>query len=112
MILTSEILDEIKDYALENKDIEVCGFVVKNNEQIIFKPIANNHPSKESFFLVSPKEYLEIKNKYEILYLFHSHPIGFDFSEIDLKYQKYHNINMLLFIVPLQKFIEKRVNTI
>ena len=100
MILASEILDEIKDYALRNKDIEVCGFVVKNNEQIIFKPIANNHPSKESFF------------KYEILYLFHSHPIGFDFSETDLKYQKYHNINMLLFIIPSQKFIERSVNTI
>ena len=112
MILASKILDEIIDYALRNKDIEVCGFVVKNNEQIIFKPIANNHPSKESFFLVSPKEYLEIKSKYEILYLFHSHPIGFDFSETDLKYQKYHNINMLLFIIPSQKFIERSVNTI
>ena len=112
MTLASEILNEIKDYALRNKDVEVCGFVIKNNEQITFKPIANSHPSKDSFFLVSPKEYLEIKSKYEILYLFHSHPIGFDFSETDLKYQKYHNINMLLFIIPSQKFIERSVNTI
>ena len=84
MTLASEILNEIKDYALRNKDVEVCGFVIKNNEQITFKPIANSHPSKDYFFLVSPKEYLEIKSKYEILYLFHSHPIGFDFSELRL----------------------------
>jgi proteasome lid subunit RPN8/RPN11 len=110
MTLASEILNEIKDYALRNKDIEVCGFVVKNNEKIIFKPIANSHPSKETFFLVSPKEYLEIKSKYQILYLFHSHPIGFDFSKIDLKYQKYHNINMLLYNVAADLFQEKCVN--
>lgn len=112
MILKHEIYNTLRDYSLKNKDKEVCGFIVKNSSDVLFIPIINNHPNDNVFFLISPKEYLSIKNKYTILYLFHSHLQDTTFSEIDLKYQKYHNINMLLYRIPSDLFEEKCVNTI
>lgn len=112
MILKPEIYNTLRDYSLKNKDKEVCGFIVKNSFDVLFIPIINNHPNDNIFFLISPKDYLSIKNKYCILYLFHSHLQDTTFSETDLKYQKYHNINMLLYRIPSDLFEEKCVNTI
>jgi len=110
MKLPNQICEEIKRYCLNNKTVEVCGFVVKKDGLISFIPVDNKHPDKENFFLISPEDYLKIKKQYVILFLFHSHPLDAPFSNFDLKYQKYHNINMLLYNVAADLFQEKCVN--
>jgi proteasome lid subunit RPN8/RPN11 len=104
------ICNEIKEYCLKNKDREVCGFIIDKNSEILFVPISNKHPDPENFFLISPDDYLQIKATAKILYLFHSHPKNASFSNFDLKYQKYHNINMLLYNIEKDLFEEKSVN--
>ncbi len=76
---------------------EICGFIVtdeKNN--LDFIKVENKHPLKNDYFIISPLDFLEIKKKYTIEYLFHSHDNNCFFSEQDKYHQKFHNLNMLI----------------
>lgn len=108
MKLKHEIYNELKNYSDKNPTEEVCGFIVEKDDQVSFIKVNNKHPEKEKYALVSPKDYLSIKNSYKILYYFHSHPIGSDFSETDLFYQKYHNLDMIIYDVSNKIFKEKK----
>lgn len=108
MTLKNELLDEIKTLCNKNTALEICGFIVDDNDIYKFIQIENRHPSKENNFLISPKDYLNIKNKFKIIYLFHSHPNGEDFSKTDFKYQKYHNLNMLMYDIKNDIFKEMK----
>jgi len=69
-----------------NKEKECCGFIVLDNinEQIIV-PCQNIYESPETGFKICPHEFLKIKKKYEIICLYHSHPVGeAKFSKKDL----------------------------
>lgn len=104
--LNDDVLKKIKNFALENANVEVCGFIVEKNNLIDFIKIDNRHPDLEHNFLISPIDYLKIKKEYNILYLFHSHFENLCFSEMDIKYQKYHNLNMLLYVIKSDSFLE------
>ena len=106
MKLNNDIIKKIKNFAIKNINIEVCGFVVEKDNIIDFVEIDNKHPDSEHNFLISPLDYLRIKKEYNILYLFHSHFENEFFSEMDLNYQKYHNIKMLLYIIKTDCFLE------
>jgi len=108
MKLKHEIYNELKNYSNENPTEEVCGFIIEKDNLVSFIKVDNKHPEKEKYALVSPKDYLSIKNSHKILYYFHSHPIGSDFSEIDLFYQKYHNLDMIVYDVANKIFKEKK----
>ena len=112
MNLKPEIYEELRKYSNHYSQEEVCGFVVEDNQHIKFIPIDNKHPEKRNYALVSPRDYLSIKSNYKILYYFHSHPIGSDFSETDLFYQKYHNLNMIVYDVANNIFKEKKCKII
>jgi proteasome lid subunit RPN8/RPN11 len=96
-MLKNDLLNDIKTLCKKNYQFEVCGFIVEDSDKYKFIQIENKHPDKENNFLISPKDYLEIKNKFKIICLFHSHPNGGGFSQIDLKYQKYHNLDMIIY---------------
>jgi len=69
-----------------NKDEECCGFIALNNiKQLIIIPCENIYEFPESGFKVCAHEFLKIKQKYEIVCLYHSHPVGpAKFSKKDL----------------------------
>ncbi len=106
MTLKNKILDQIRLLCKKDKLEEICGFIIKNNDNYEFINAVNKHPDKQNYFLICPKEYLNIKNNFEIIYLFHSHPNGGSFSETDMLYQKYHNLNMLIYNVKDDCFEE------
>lgn len=112
MKLKHEIYNELKEYSNQYPLEEVCGFIVEKDNLITFIKIDNKHPQKDSNILISPKDYLSIKNNYNILYYFHSHPFGSDFSETDLFYQKFHNLNMLIYNISKDMFKEKKCKII
>lgn len=108
MKINSKIISDIKSYSIKNSDTEVCGFVVENENDLMFVPVENKHPDKTNFFLISPKDYLNIKNNYKILYFFHSHLNNEFFSQLDVLYQKYHNIDMLLYNIATDELKEMK----
>lgn len=95
--MINEVLKQKIINICENEQGEVCGFVVKDkNNNFDFIQVKNRHPLKESHFLISPLDFLQIKKEYIIEYLFHSHDDNSLFSEQDKYCQKFHNLNMLL----------------
>lgn len=105
-MLKNNLLNEIKILCNQNRDFEICGFIVEDGDNYKLIQVDNKHPNKERNFLISPRDYLEVKNKFKIIYLFHSHPDGEEFSEMDFQYQKYHNLNMLMYNVKNDFFKE------
>lgn len=99
-------MDEIKSCSKNNLDKETCGFVVEKENDTLFIEVENKHPDAKNFFLISPKDYLNIKNNFKIVCLFHSHISNAFFSELDIFYQKYHNMNMLLYNIETDQFKE------
>lgn len=108
MKINNDIINDIKKYSFENSSQEVCGFIVEKNNYILFLPVENKHPESNNFVLISPKDYLKIKNNYSILYFFHSHIDNPFFSELDILYQKYHNINMLIYNISTDEIKEMK----
>lgn len=108
MIISNDIIDKIKKYSIDNSSQEVCGFIVKENDNISFLPVENKHPDLNTYFLISPKDYLKIKNSYNIIYFFHSHIDNPDFSELDIFYQKYHNIDMIMYNISTDEIKEMK----
>jgi len=108
MKINSKIISDIKSYSINNLHKEVCGFVVEKLNDFLFIPVENKHPDEANFFLISPKDYLDIKNNHKIIYFFHSHLDSRTFSKLDILYQKYHNIDMLLYNISTDEFVETR----
>lgn len=110
MIIKNDLLLQIKNYCKSNIYEEKCGFIVESNDELILIPIENKHLDKKNYFLISPKDYLDIKNKYKIKYFLHSHLSNPNFSELDILYQKYHNINMLMYNIDADELLERKCN--
>jgi len=108
MKISNKIISDIKSYSIENSHKEVCGFIVQKQNNFIFIPVENRHPDQANFFLISPKDYLSIKNEYTIIYFFHSHVNNNFFSKLDILYQKYHNIDMLLYNIATDELKEMK----
>lgn len=104
-MITDQVKKQIIEYAESNSTEEVCAFIVKDDNDIIFlHPVANRHPQPKCNFLINPLDYLKIKNKYIILALFHSHNGSAEFSKADLHYHKYHNIDMVIYDLKTKSF--------
>jgi proteasome lid subunit RPN8/RPN11 len=94
-----KLLSELKDLSIAS-DIEIVGFIDKNNQ---FHQKKNIHPDAKDYFLINPKEYGDLTD----LVLFHSHPKHIDlkgFSEWDLENQKWFCLPMLLYSVNQDEF--------
>ena len=70
---------------IDNKK-ECCGFIVLDNlKQLIIIPCENTYEFPSTGFRICPHEFLNIKKRYEIVCMYHSHPIGpAEFSQKDL----------------------------
>lgn len=108
MIIKNSIIEEIKQYSKLNNQCEVCGFIVESNQEHFFIPVENKHPNKEAYFLIYPKDYLDIKNKHKIIYFFHSHIDNNNFTDLDKMHQKYHNIDMLMYNLKTDELKEMK----
>ena len=65
---------------------EVCGFIVKNENDFDLIPVQNRSPKPEEQFYIPAKEFLHIKTNNEIVAVYHSHARGTsEPSDFDLK---------------------------
>ena len=85
-MIDKKIKNFIKKCSLIQNPKEICGFIVEDNG--VFKCIPCENTAKDPIenFKISPKEYLNIKNKYKkIFYIYHSHTNNNEnFSEKDI----------------------------
>ncbi len=107
IMINHDLKEHIKSICF-NKKIEVCGFIVSDKDKDFFIELDNKHPQDESFFLISPVDYLSIKNKFTIKYLFHSHNNSDRFSESDIHYQKFHRLDMLIYNISSDSWSEMK----
>jgi acetyl-CoA synthetase len=108
--LVEEVVVYQRDDVLHERVDGVANSVQRNMQ--CTTEVANSiqrKKEKESWTeFVIPSTHSCQKENYKILYYFHSHPIGSDFSGIDLFYQKYHNLNMIVYDVANNIFKEKK----
>ena len=101
-----KMLDKLKELSISS-DIEVCGFLTKENDDYTYKPCKNIHPDPFNYFIIDPKECL-----FKDTILFHSHPKHVDldgFSDWDLENQQYFYLPMLLYSVNKDAFYYKNI---
>jgi proteasome lid subunit RPN8/RPN11 len=101
--MKNRIKNFIKNHAIETFPEECCGLIIKDKKEVKCIKMKNIAKEKECFFKISVLDFLNISNK--ILYIYHSHTIdNNEFSPLDIKCSKYHNINMILYNIKQNKF--------
>ena len=108
LIMINDILKQKIKSICFNKPHEVCGFIVCDGAEDRFIELENKHPESDSFFLISPIDYLNIKKKFSIKYLFHKHNNSDSFSDSDIHYQKFHCLDMLIYNVNTDNWSEMK----
>lgn len=95
--MINETLKQQIETICKSKEGEICGFIVFSDGEYSFLEVDNKHPSYNDNFLISPIDYLNVKKNYCIKYLFHSHNNSDMFSKTDIYYQKFHNLDMIIY---------------
>ena len=70
-----------------NKNEECCGFIVLDTfKKLLIIPCDNIYQFPRQGFKICPRQFLKIKQKHEIVCMYHSHPDGdHEFSQKDLE---------------------------
>jgi proteasome lid subunit RPN8/RPN11 len=107
---THKMIDKkIKNFIVKNaslhSDEEVCGFIVKDNDDFKCIPCQNIAESKKDNFKINSKEYLNIKKSYKIYYIYHSHiNDNIDFSDKDKFCAENLNLPIILYHLKTNTF--------
>jgi proteasome lid subunit RPN8/RPN11 len=105
-MIDKKIKNFIKKQALESAPNECCGFIVKENDSFKCIPCYNIATDTINNFKIGSLEYLKIKNKYKIFYIYHSHTNeNCDFSEMDKNCSE--NLNLPIILYNIEKNIFK-----
>jgi proteasome lid subunit RPN8/RPN11 len=104
-------ITEIKDFIINNSFInmktEICGFLGfdENSKEYIAKIEKNESPEPEKFFIINPIGYLNFKNEYSLIAVFHSH-VMYDEepSEFDIKMSESLCLPFIIFSTNSKKF--------
>jgi proteasome lid subunit RPN8/RPN11 len=103
--MKNTIKNFIKKHALEDFPNECCGFIVKDNKKIKCIKTKNISKQKNYFFKVSIEDFLNIKDNYNILYIYHSHTIdNSEFSGLDKSCAKHLMVDMVLYNIKQDQF--------
>lgn len=102
---------EIKDFIINNSfshmNFEICGLLGfdDNSKEYIAKIEKNESPDPKNYFLMNPTNYLNFKNKYNLIGIFHSHIIcDEEASEFDIKMSESTCLPFIIFSINSKKF--------
>lgn len=81
LTLTQYVIDEVKDWARHNPDVEVTGFIARGPQGLRVQPMQNIHPRPHAYYEWSPAEMMEHwahmdSLEEEPVVYYHSHPRG------------------------------------
>lgn len=96
----------IQELSLENSSEEICGFLVLNElMEVLVVPVKNAHENKKKYFKISPHIFLDIKKRYKIIAIFHSHPTSSEKpSAFDLNSSEELCLPFLIYSLKTKKF--------
>jgi proteasome lid subunit RPN8/RPN11 len=110
-IIKTVSISEIKDFIINNSVInvntEICGFLGfdENAQKYIAKIEKNESPNPKDFFIINPVNYLNFKNSYSLISVFHSHVIYDEQpSEFDIKMSESLCLPFMIFSINSKKF--------
>ncbi|MCK3657216.1 phage tail protein [Pasteurellaceae bacterium Pebbles2] len=72
----AQLKQQLIDYAKQQEPCEMCGFVISVNGKNQFYPCENISSKPESYFEISPEEWIKAEHFGEIVAVVHSHPDG------------------------------------
>lgn len=99
-MIDNKIKKFIKKKSLEDSPNETCGFIVEENNEFKCIPTTNIAKNKQINFEISGIDFLNIKSKYNIIAIYHSHTNDFeDFSEQDKKCAEAMNCDLVLYFI-------------
>jgi proteasome lid subunit RPN8/RPN11 len=84
----NKIRDFIVNCCLEQVNNEVCGFVGRDTQEQKYIATLEKNEAQDprGFFVLNPASFLNFKNEYSILGIYHSHVVGDETpSEFDIK---------------------------
>lgn len=103
--------NKVKSFIMNSCDsnyiMEVCGFIGfdASNNKFIATVEKNQAEDPKSFFLINPAKFLEFKNKYKILGIFHSHVTADEQpSEFDIKMSEACCLPFIIYSLNSKKF--------
>ena len=101
-----DIKKDIKRHALKNPEEEVCGIVFLNEKlEPTIVTCRNTHPDPSSSFKISLDDLFFVKNKYQILALYHSHPKSPpNPSDCDINNSEENGYPMYIYSLPEDSF--------
>ncbi len=109
--IISKSISDIKDFIIKHSMLhsrnEICGFIGydKAQNQYIASLEKNSASDPTLFFLISPVSYLEFKNQYSVLGIFHSHVVADEqASEFDIKMSESNCLPFIIYSINSKKF--------
>lgn len=103
----NEIKDFIMNHSAKNFHNEICGFIGydEQSEEFVASVEKNESNDPRSFFVISPINYLQFKNQYSMLSVFHSHVVGDEQpSDFDIKISESCCLSFTIFSINSKKF--------
>lgn len=100
-----DLLKYLKNVSEFNLLTEICGFVGKENDQIVYKQMLNRSKDPAAYFIIDPFDHLNFIKNYETLLIFHSHLCGDEKpSEFDVKTSENCCFPFLIYSIVTEKF--------
>ena len=102
--MNTRIKNKIKYHAIEKSPDECCGFIINKDGKADVIQCENIARDPKNNFKISARDFLSIKNQYEILYCYHSHLDEENFSLLDKLTAKQLNLDLILYIKNKELF--------
>ena len=102
-MLTNDIKNQIREYAISNKGKEVCGLLVKSRDEIIFYKCKNISPDPKDYCTLNPFDYIRVSEKGKIVAHIHSQEDK-EPSFLDYRNAVSHNIYSIIYSYKYDKF--------
>ena len=98
---------QIKELALRKPREEICGFIVKANDDFLLFESRNEATNEKKYFVTNAYDYLSASKAGEIVAVFHTHPNSIEKPSIlDVINSENHNINYIIYSLKSDKFLE------
>ena len=68
------VLEDIKQYVYENKDIEACGLLSVERGRVRWTPCENKAENPKNDFTIDPLDYKAVADRGDVVGVIHSHP--------------------------------------
>jgi len=113
-MISNDLKNQIISHYKKTFPKECCGFIVEDKSNNICCLALENQSEENDYFIIDPVDYLNIKNSFNIKYLYHTHQNENNFSKLDLKCAENLMIDLILYtldsnIFKIYKYKEKDI---